>query len=238
RPYLEKFSANQKISLDKLEAAIKSRLLSEIKFLDETAEEFKSKDKLNSERCTKQAEELAARLTDRLEEISLRRKISLVPPVVVSCALIAPRSRIESLSGKNFSLDADARKNVEQIAMHVVTEIERELGNRPADVSGDKCGCDIESVTPDGQRRFIEVKGRTVDADIITVTKNEIFAALNSPENFILAIVLLDEKNISVTYLQHPFAGSPDPNASSVNYKISSLIRRENILLQKNIPVC
>lgn len=237
RSYLEKFSANQKIYLDKLETAVKSRLLSEINFLDERADELKAKDKIQSESHTRQADELAERLKNRLAEISLRRKISPVPPVVVSCALIAPRRQIESLSENIFSTDADARKNIEQIAMHAVTEIERELGNKPVDVSGDKCGYDIESATPDGQRRLIEVKGRTADADIITVTKNEIFAAMNSPDNFILAIVSVADKNISVTYLKNPFASTPDPAIVSINFRIVALLKQGNIILERNFFV-
>ena len=33
-----------------------------------------------------------------------------------------------------------------------------------------------------GKLRFIEVKGRLADADSITVTRNEVLAALNKPE--------------------------------------------------------
>ena len=39
--------------------------------------------------------------------------------------------------------------------------------------------------------RFIEVKGRIEDAKTITVTKNEILTALNKPDDFILAIVMV-----------------------------------------------
>ena len=111
-------------------------------------------------------------------------------------------------------------------------KIERELGNTPVDVSSDKCGYDIESCVPDGRRRLIEVKGRHAAADTITVTKNEILTALNSPDKFILAIVSVDGNNARVTYLKTPFASPPEFSAVSVNYKISLLIRQENILVE------
>ena len=62
---------------------------------------------------------------------------------------------------------------------------ERQLGFEPRDVSDEKCGYDIESRIPgDGKLRFIEVKGRTVDADTVTVSRNEILTALNKPRRF------------------------------------------------------
>ena len=156
-------------------------------------------------------------------------------PRVVSIALIVPQGWFSTSPEKIFSATAESRARVEQIAMKVVMKIEREFGNTPVDVSNDKCGYDIESSTPDGQRRLIEVKGRHMDADTITVTKNEILTALNSPENFILATMSVDGNNAHVTYLKTPFASSPDFNAVSVNYKISSLVRQGEIIFEKDI---
>ena len=60
----------------------------------------------------------------------------------------------------------------------------------PVDRELDKLGYDIESRVPGtGRLRFLEVKGRTSDAEMVTVTKNEILYSLNKPEDFILAIV-------------------------------------------------
>ena len=70
---------------------------------------------------------------------------------------------------------------------------ERALGHMPRDVSAEKKGWDIESRDLQaGHLRFIEVKGRHVDGDVIMLTKNELLASLNSPEAFILAIVLIE----------------------------------------------
>jgi hypothetical protein len=78
---------------------------------------------------------------------------------------------------------------MELLAMQMVMEAEKQLGNEPRDVSGEKCGWDIESKIPGaGKLRFIEVKGRVAGALTVTVTRNEILAALNKPDDFILAI--------------------------------------------------
>lgn len=233
--HLRKVIAEKKIYLDKLERAVRERLISEINYWDNRARELRDKDKNNSERATQRADDLANRLNGRLEEIALQRKISVAAPVVVGGALIVPRGYFDSPAKENFSADAQARSRVEKIAMKAVTKIERELGNSPDDVSKLNCGYDIESAEKNGRLRFIEVKGRNFSADEVTVSKNEILTALNSPENFILAIVTVNDNSAHVVYLKTPFTRPPDFSAVSVNYKISALLRQGKILLDRNI---
>ena len=77
--------------------------------------------------------------------------------------------------------------------MQAVMESERRLGYVPRDVSDQKIGYDIESAIPNtGLLRFIEVKGRVRGAKTVTITKNEILTGLNKPDEFILAICLID----------------------------------------------
>ena len=160
----------------------------------------------------------------------------MAAPVVVGGALIVPKGYLDSTTKENFSADAEARTRVEKIAMEVVMQIERELGNEPADLSVYKRGYDVESVSHDKNLvRFIEVKGRASESLTVTVTKNEILTALNSPENFILAIVTVEGNSAHVVYLKTPFTRPPDFNAVSVNYKISALIRQGKILLDRII---
>lgn len=236
-PYHREIEESRKIYLDKLQREIEERLRSEINSWDKRAAELKSKNKLNAEKAGRRANEIHSRLNRRLDEIAQERKIYALPPRVISSALIVPQGWFSLSPAKSFSTDAESRARIEKIAMQAVMQIEREFGNTPVDVSNDKCGYDIESSTPDAHQRFIEVKGRHTDADTITVTKNEILTALNVPENFILAIVSVDGNNTHVTYLKTPFASSPDFNAVSVNYKISSLIRQGEIIFKKNSTV-
>ncbi len=106
---------------------------------------------------------------------------------------------------------------------------ERELGFVPRDVSTDKCGYDVESRDPNGNARlrFVEVKGRTLGADTVTITKNEILTALNKPEQFILAVVEVDgEEAAKITYMRKPFGREPDFGVTSVNYKLTDLFAK------------
>ncbi len=89
-------------------------------------------------------------------------------------------------------------------------------------------GYDIESKVPGtGLLRFIEVKGRVSVADTITVTRNEILTSLNTPDNFILALVeFLDSDSHKVHYLRQPFRREPDFGVTSVNYDFADLLSR------------
>lgn len=132
-------------------------------------------------------------------------------------------------------------------------DLEKSLGRKPRDVSRDNCGYDIESAVPDsGKLRFIEVKGRLQESKTVTVTKNEILTALNKPEDFILAIVLVPPSDESpsadpwqmgdparkygkprdgcrVYYLCTPFTKEPDFGVTSVNYNLLELLERSDV---------
>jgi hypothetical protein len=122
--------------------------------------------------------------------------------------------------------------------MDAVMRIEKELGYSPKDVSATKIGYDIESFVPMEKRnvgesalRFIEVKGRAVGAETVTVTKNEILRAFNKPDEFILAIVEVDGDKTKTVYLKKPFKERPDFAATSVNYDISKLLSETEIVM-------
>ena len=111
--------------------------------------------------------------------------------------------------------------------MKMVMEAETRLGFVPRDVSADKCGYDIESRVPGtGKLRFIEVKGRVVDATTVTVTRNEILTALNKPEDFILAVGQIENGQGKLLYVRQPFRLEPEFSVESVNYKLEELLNR------------
>ncbi|MCQ8103052.1 DUF3883 domain-containing protein [Methylomonas sp. SURF-2] len=119
-------------------------------------------------------------------------------PVVIGGALVIPQGLLAQRKGEvPFTVDSDARKRIEQIAMQAVINVETRLGHTIKDVSMEKCGWDITSQPPsaDGklaQARHIEVKGRAKGQSTITVSRNEIIYGLNQTDKFILAIVIVD----------------------------------------------
>ena len=89
--------------------------------------------------------------------------------------------------------DPEARRAVELAAMAAVLAAEEALGHAPRDVSAENRGYDIEALDArTGRLRFIEVKGRIAGADTVSVTRNEVIASLNAPDQFILAVVVVE----------------------------------------------
>jgi hypothetical protein len=133
-----------------------------------------------------------------------------------------------------------ARRAIELAAMEEVISIETSLGYKPIDVSGAKVGYDLESKIPHEKRgsdgaslRFIEVKGRAKGATTVTVTKNEILTAFNKPDEYILAIVEVDNTARKTVYLRRPFRERPDFAATSINFDIVELVNRAEIILER-----
>lgn len=125
------------------------------------------------------------------------------------------------------------RKAIESAAMNAVIKIEQSLGNTPADVSSQNLGYDIESRTPQGDSRFIEVKGRRKGASTVTLTVNEIHSALQNPRETILALVEADGDNTHTKYLIHSFTNHPDDSAVSVTFSISALVRNSECVYEQ-----
>ena len=225
----------------KTEAAVKDRLTKEITYWDHRAEELKAQEaagrkntRLNSELARRRADDLQARLQKRMAELEQERHLSAQPPLVLGGALILPAGLLTRLQGQSISpeaaLFARQRKAVELAAMLAVMEKERGLGNQPMDVSAQDLGWDVESLVGNqrGRLRFIEVKGRIDTATTVTITRNEILAGLNKPEDFVLAVVEITfeeekAKAKAVHYIHKPFKREPDFAAVSVNYELDEL---------------
>ncbi|NLN07231.1 MAG: DUF3883 domain-containing protein [Firmicutes bacterium] len=235
--------------VNKTAKAVKERLTAAIQYWDFRAADLKQKEaagkinaRLNSQMAARRAEELEARMYKRLAELEKEKLISALPPVVVGGALVIPRGLVNKVMGRPDAnqIDTMARRQVELTAMKTVMDIEESLGYIPRDVSASKCGYDIESLIPQERRdnqaplRFIEVKGRIKGAETVTVSKNEILTAFNKPDEYILAIVEVDEEQKTHTvYLKKPFRERPDFAATSVTYNIDELINGSEIILER-----
>jgi hypothetical protein len=87
-------------------------------------------------------------------------------------------------------------------------------------------GNSVRAILPEGKLRFIEAEGRVKGARSVTITKNEILTGLNKPDDFILAIGLIDgdSRSVDLRYVRRPFAREPDFGATSVNYDLAVLL--------------
>jgi SNF2 family DNA or RNA helicase len=235
--HLEEIRRRRLEWIEKTRAAVKDRLTKEIAYWDHRAEELrlqeqagKTNARLNSQEARRRANELAARLKRRMEQLDLEAQISPLPPVVLGGFVVVPAGLLANVQGHGAPTEA-AGADTQAVAARaraIVMEVERSLGYEPVDREREQLGYDIESRDPrTGRLRFIEVKGRVSGAEVITVTRNEILTSLNKPDDYILAIVeFLDGGGHRVHYVRRPFRREPDFGVTSVNYALAELLAR------------
>jgi len=211
--HLAEVKRRKLVEIDKVEREVRARLTREINYWDSRAARLREEERagkeqrVNASNAEATAQRLVERLHKRQTELDRERQITALPPVLKGAALVIPKGLLAARSTpaaprvlSGFSDDPWSRAEVERLAMEAVMSAERSLGHAPRDVSAEKKGWDIESRDPRaGHLRFIEVKGRHVDGDVIMLTKNELLASLNSPEAFILAIV-----QVEAGFARHP----------------------------------
>jgi SNF2 family DNA or RNA helicase len=236
--HLSEVRARKEDLIRKTEAAVKDRLTKEIMYWDHRANDLKAQElagrpmaKINSALARQRADELEARLRQRLEELEQERHLAPLPPVIIGGALVVPQALLNRLRGETPAPDEVSpaeRERIDRLAVAAVLEAERRLGRVPREMPHDHPGYDIESKDPTNDRLyFIEVKGKAVGATTVTVSKTQILTALNKPDEWILAIVLVDgDVAAEPRYIRRPFRREPDFNAVSVNYDLNELLAR------------
>ncbi|KTD46368.1 helicase-related protein [Legionella quateirensis] len=221
-------------------AAVNERLVKEINYWSDRY--IKLQDDVNAgkqprmqpEMARRRVDELTARLEQRKAELGALKNVVSSTPVVMGGALVIPKGLLAHRKGETqFSVDAEFRSRVENIAMNAVINIERSFGFEVNDVGTEKCGWDITSRPPtnaDGSirpDRHIEVKGRAKGQNTITVSRNEIIYGLNQADKFMLAIVIVDgEEFEGPFYVKTPFTIEPDFGVASINYDLSDLLSK------------
>ncbi len=218
--------------------AVNQRLTREIAYWDARAEELKAqelagkKPKLNSGRARQRAEELDERRKRRLKELEKEKQLAPLPPVALGGALVVPRGFLERRRGERAAQPATfahETERVERLAVDAVLAAERAIGRQPQEMAHNNPGFDVRSRDPiTDEYFFIEVKGRVLGAQTVTVTKNEILTALNKPDHFVLALVAVEGDATEVRYLSKPFRTSEDAlfGVTSVNFDWDDLFER------------
>ena len=110
----------------------------------------------------------------------------------------------------NIPIKTKTYKNISGItrwrsAEFQCVEIERSLGNEAIDVSKKNVGYDIESIEPNGNKRYIEVKLIKGDSSF-SITNNEYTAASQYGANYFICLIqhLEGEGKVIATYIQNP----------------------------------
>jgi superfamily II DNA or RNA helicase len=226
--------------VDKTEREVEARLKKEVNYWDSRAFELKEeaeagkKTRLNWENAQRRAEDLADRLKRRMEQLTQEKSITAAAPIVRGGLIVVPQGLLNKKGGGanapiGFAQDAASRREIEIKAMRAVMEVEQSLGNEPKDVSDKKVGYDILSFNPRKKtQRFIEVKGRIEGADTVMLTRNEIITSLNMPDEYILAIVQVNQKNIQGPHYVYGALSEYEPSfeQTAIQFKLNSLLER------------
>lgn len=224
--------------IDRVAREVTDRLTRAINWWDARAEELRLQEaagkvtRLNASNAAATAERLADRLRRRMAELDAERAIAPLSPQVKGAALVVPAALLRAAEPAAvvgmFAENATDRAEVERLAMESVMAAERAAGRVAVDVSARKIGYDIESRDPvTGEPRFIEVKGRSGDADVIIVTRNEILTALNAGDRYWLALVRVGQGYAEPPrYVRQPFSKEPDFGSTAVVYSIGDLLGR------------
>ena len=247
KSHVDAVKARRLPEIDKVEKEVRARLGKEINYWDGRAFELKEQEKagkmtrLSWQNAQQRAEELAGRLKQRLARLEQGKFISSSPPRVAGGMLVIPRGMIDAarigsgagIAGRaELSANPLARREIELAAMEAVMSVESGLGNRAVDVSAKKVGYDIASYDPmSGCHRFIEVKGRSVGADSVMLTRQEIITSLHEPEKFILAIVEVEAGVAhSPQYIKGPLdVREPRFDQDAIQFNLKRLLSRAEV---------
>ena len=177
-----------------------------------------------AERLRKRIEQLKERKQERLRELDLMMRLTANLPDVLTEAVIAPVpvAAVE-MEEKTPSKGVPMRRDdeVEAIAMDVAMRYERSRGWTPSDVSRDGEHYDVRSEGPDGEKRFIEVKGRAQSGAII-LTGPEVDKLRQLGERAWLYVVMFCKgENPQLRIIQDPISKlSPEMLYRQIQYLV------------------
>lgn len=158
RDHLEEVRRRTLDRVERTTAAVRERLLTEIRYWDHRANQLKDqelagrlpKSGMNSAKARQRADELEARLKRRLDELDAERQLSALPPVVAGGALILPAGLLARLRGSVADPAGRARETerVEHAAVDAVLAVERSLGRTPVEMPRNNKGYDYRVQGP------------------------------------------------------------------------------------------
>ncbi|MDR1186032.1 MAG: DUF3883 domain-containing protein, partial [Bifidobacteriaceae bacterium] len=167
--------------------------------------------RMSSKAAHDKARALEERLDARMEELDQAVQLTALPARIRGCALVVPsRLLVPEAAASEVAQEARETAEVERRAVDAVLAAERSLGRDPEEMPHFNPGFDIRSTDADGDRFFIEVKGRIKGAATFTATANEIAFAQTQGERHRLALVSVDPDDPArdqVRYVVAPFAG-------------------------------
>ena len=156
-------------------------------------------------------EEYEKALQELKEQIQKERSLTMSMPRFVGIIRVEPSDRIAD----GMETDPEA----ERIAMEVSMEYERRNGREPEDVSHQNLGFDIRSKGESGNKRRIEVKGRT-RTGAVELTQNEWFKAKSLKDDYYLYAVMNTATKPQLYIIQNPAENLESKEKIEVRYLV------------------
>ena len=164
----------------------------------------------SSESLIRKAQDLDARLRQRLLLLDQQEQMASLPPRIMACAVVLPvRDAVGGLpAGAPLRYAKDVAE-VDRRGVDAVLAHERRLGRVPEEQAHNNPGYDVRSLMPDGGVLLIEVKSRIEGADDFFISYNQVLTGKNAAPKYRLALVRVDQRGPAhdeVRYLDNPFA--------------------------------
>ncbi|WP_072804376.1 helicase-related protein [Rhodococcoides yunnanense] len=190
-------------TVEKTAAAVKSRLVGQVNFLDSEAARIREvlaaggrKPRQSPDRLEARARELELRLATRLTDLERDAMLAARPPVLSAVMLVIPAGMV----GGSVAEYAKDTTVTDLRAVTATLAAERSLGREPEEMPHNNKGYDIRSVPPlddQGERGptvLIEVKGRIEGASHFSISYNQVLYAQNTGVNHRLALVRVSQR--------------------------------------------
>ncbi|RIH85153.1 RNA polymerase-associated protein RapA [Meiothermus luteus] len=226
RAHLDEVRHLRQVEVDRTLKAVKERLLSEIYYWDavahreaQRAQAGKAGAAGRAEVARRRADELRERLRHRTQELEEARHLRSLPPRLSQAILVVP-----PLERGLTAPEQETRDRLERLAVEAVLWAEWALGYEPREMPPGHPGYDVESRTPEGSLRFLEVKGKGPGSDVVTLSRTQILTALNKPESWFLVVVETDGQRALRLHYVPPFMREPDFGATNVSYRLDYVL--------------
>jgi superfamily II DNA or RNA helicase len=148
---------------------------------------------------------------DLKQTLERERNLTLSTPHFLGAARVIPMAGADEMT---------TDPEVERVSMQVTMDYEHGQGRTPEDVSKENLGFDVRSSGKDGQRRYIEVKGRA-GLGSVALTPNEWFKARRFQEEYYLYAVLNTASSPALYMIQNPSEVLKPEEQVEIRYLVS-----------------
>ena len=234
------FEESQRVVSDRVSKSkrlVRQRLSAEIRQIDSRYNELSERERvesknLNSAQLKRRADELEARLRQRIRELELESHLINKPPTVVAAAIVLPEYLVDSKGKGPVDVETQAlRERTDRLAVQATIEVERSLGREPVELSHNNPGYDILSHDPVSRfEYFIEVKGYLPTTAQVNISATQVLHSKSAPERWRMALVEVppeDNGGSLVKYLIDPFEDvEVGTLVAKVSANVSTLLAR------------